>query len=302
MPLHSLENSNIFCILNRSPITLSILIASTLERRFPISQGYGTIFPLRKSGGSDASAIKIYATHYTDSVLFPLGPVFLQWEKFPEVFLKDRAAFSNVPSVSAASMINLRGKNSSLIASHIALTEEQLGDGREWLFDTTSPSLADVSLHFILSWIKAAPGTDSVFDEKNVPCTLKASSTTVSYCLLICTLQWLARMSEYLDSGKSTLSVSKIKGDEAARRIASAAREDYSVLGFDLVEAMRLGLKEGDIVQVAPNDTGRAFPTTGKLVGLNQEEFVLETTSSFGVFRCHFPRIGFTARVPKPKL
>ncbi|KAF8915912.1 hypothetical protein CPB85DRAFT_1292377 [Mucidula mucida] len=257
------------------------LIASTLERRFPISQGYGTLFPPRKGGGSDASAIKIYAKHYTDSVLFPLGPVFLQWEKFPEVFLQDRAAFSNVPSISAASMINVRGKNLSLIASHIALSEEQLGDGREWLFDTTSPSLADVSLHFILSWIKAAPGTESVFDEKKAPRTLK----------------WLSRTTEYLSNLKSTLSVTKITGDEAAKRIASGTHEDYFVVGFDLVEAMRLGLKDGEIVQVTPDDTGRAFPTTGRLIGLSQEEYVLETTSSFGVFKCHFPRIGFTVRV-----
>ncbi len=102
-------------------------------------------------------------------------------------------------------MINVRGKNLSLIASHIAsrvndanhlltdaspsfiqaLSEEQLGDGREWLFDTTSPSLADVSLHFILSWIKAAPGTESVFDEKKAPCTLKARFPSFSRTVLL---------------------------------------------------------------------------------------------------------------------
>lgn len=71
---------------------MSSLIASALERRFPPSQGYGTLFPERKSGGSDASLIKIYAQNYVDTVLFPLGPVFMPWDKFPDAFLKDRAA------------------------------------------------------------------------------------------------------------------------------------------------------------------------------------------------------------------
>lgn len=52
---------------------------------------------------------------------------------------------------------------------------------------------------------------------------------------------------------------------------------------------------------------GRKHPTTGKLVGLNLEEFVLETGGSAGVVRCHFPRIGYsikaagTAADPKAK-
>ena len=33
------------------------------------------------------------------------------------------------------------------------LLEEQLSDGREWLFDTKSPGYGDFSVHFIYSWI-----------------------------------------------------------------------------------------------------------------------------------------------------
>jgi len=41
---------------------------------------------------------------------------------------------------------------------------------------------------------------------------------------------------------------------------------------------------------------GPRFATTGKLVCLNREEFTIEIKGSAGVFRAHFPRIGFTAK------
>lgn len=47
---------------------------------------------------------------------------------------------------------------------------------------------------------------------------------------------------------------------------------------------------------------GRNHPTTGKLVELNHEEFVLETKGSLGsVIRCHLPRLGYSIK-GDPKL
>lgn len=34
------------------------------------------------------------------------------------------------------------------------LIEEQLSDGREWLMDTETPSLADLSVHYIWEWMQ----------------------------------------------------------------------------------------------------------------------------------------------------
>lgn len=69
------------------------LIASTLERRFPTSGGYGTIFPRRKNGGSrDTGLIKAFCKHYADTVLFGLAVPLIQWDKLPSVFVKDRSA------------------------------------------------------------------------------------------------------------------------------------------------------------------------------------------------------------------
>jgi len=71
------------------------LIASTLERRYPASDGYGTLFPRRKGGGlSDTGMVKTLAMYYFDRAVFPLAGFSLPFQKFPEAFLKDRADVS----------------------------------------------------------------------------------------------------------------------------------------------------------------------------------------------------------------
>jgi hypothetical protein len=50
------------------------------------------------------------------------------------------------------------------------LIEQQLNDSREWLFDTLSPSLADISLHFILAFVISLSRHISILDD-NYPFT-----------------------------------------------------------------------------------------------------------------------------------
>lgn len=58
-----------------------------------------------------------------------------------------------------------------------SLVEEQLSDSREWLFDSALPSLADISVHFVLAWAKSLDRKDSLFDVKRIPNTLQVSIT-----------------------------------------------------------------------------------------------------------------------------
>ncbi|KAJ7498962.1 hypothetical protein FB451DRAFT_1203674 [Mycena latifolia] len=257
------------------------LIASALDRRFPSSNGYGTIFPNKKhGGGADTGLVKAFAKYWADATLFPLAPALLPWEKLPAAFIKDRSTLRGPINVQA--MVASRGTALSMLSTHLALVEEQLSDGREWLFDTELPSLADVSVHFIYNWIKPFPGVDSLLDASTFPRSL----------------EWLARLTGYLGRLKQRQpTVAKITGQDAAARIAAAPFEPYSVVGFDAREAARLGLKAGDVVSIAPDDTGRNFGTVGKLVALNREEFVIETRGKAGLVRCHFPRLMFTARL-----
>lgn len=57
-----------------------------------------------------------------------------------------------------------------------ASIEQQLGDGRSFLFATTALSLADISVHFLLSWIRSFPGTKELFDAKRIPKAIEVRS------------------------------------------------------------------------------------------------------------------------------
>jgi len=67
------------------------LITSILERRFPASEGYGTLFPPAKSGGSTNNGlVNIYAQSFAVT-LFNSAASMVPWEKLPPAFLKDRS-------------------------------------------------------------------------------------------------------------------------------------------------------------------------------------------------------------------
>ncbi|KAF9462605.1 hypothetical protein BDZ94DRAFT_1260819 [Collybia nuda] len=263
------------------------LIASALERRFPVSAGYGTIFPRPKHGGSpDTGMVKAFARYYADAVLFPAAPSLIPWEKLPPSFVEDRSMFFGA-TINVDTIIASRGKSLTVLSSHLSLVEEQLDDGREWLFDTELPSFADISIHFIFNWLKGFKAARALYDAAALPHTLK----------------WLDRMSAFINKKRlAQVASQKLSGAQAATLIVSSEPESYDVVGFDNAEAERIGLKLGAIAQVFPDDTGRNYPTFGKLVGLNMDEAVFEVQGPQGLLRCHFPRLGFTilpGRLPR---
>jgi glutathione S-transferase len=70
----------------------SNIIIPALERRFPTSKGYGTVFPTSEDGKwTDTGMIKAFAKFYADGALFTPVLGLLPWtSQFPEEFIKDR--------------------------------------------------------------------------------------------------------------------------------------------------------------------------------------------------------------------
>ena len=70
----------------------SNLMVSVLERRFPPSAGFGTLFPKRNGGGkADTGLIKALSLSWADRVLGSLGSQMLPYNKFKQDFLDDRS-------------------------------------------------------------------------------------------------------------------------------------------------------------------------------------------------------------------
>jgi len=189
------------------------LIVSTLERRFPAANGYRTLFPSTTQGGkANTGLIRTFSKFYADNTLFPLAASLIPWDKLPAPFIEDRSKAScskilqsRIIAAHSACGLQLFGATidpkamanripgaHSTMSSHLVkyifrlflssysnytptqlLVEQQLSDGRVWLFETETPSLADISVQFIIAWARAFDRENVVFDPKQNPYTLQ---------------------------------------------------------------------------------------------------------------------------------
>ncbi|KAF7329683.1 Glutathione s-transferase [Mycena kentingensis (nom. inval.)] len=275
------------------------LIASVVERRFPTRNrdaspgAYRTLFPPRKgSERSDAGLIRLFVKNWVDSAFFRAVIPLIPWLHLPDVFLKDRgpllsgllpAGTTGDVDVNALNLAAARPAGIAALSAQLQILEEQLADGREWLFDTQGPSYADVAAVFPCRWAKRMPGVqDELFcaEQGRLPSTVS----------------WMARVEAHLEAlQKEQPDPVQLSGDEAAKEIVAGEYEPEEVVGLDEVEAKRLGFQRGDVVAVVMDGPGNV-PTSGALVALNKEEIVLEVTGEAGVLRVHFPRVDYTAK------
>ncbi|CAL1701069.1 unnamed protein product [Somion occarium] len=254
------------------------LIASVLERRFPPSEGYKSLFPPRKGGGkADTGLVKALTMYWTDRAVFPLAANSLPYSKFPPAFIKDRSAWLGT-QIDPKEVEARHPIVKSQIVSHLSLIEEQLSDGREWLLDTETPGLADLSSHFILSWIRYFRNLKDLFESGTFPSSVS----------------WLTRIAGYIDklNKENVAPFEAIDATKAAETICSALSSVHESVDFDDSEAGRLKVEQGEIVSVVPSDNAKV-PTIGKLLALNREQVVIETRGSVGTVLCHFPRLEF---------
>ena len=140
------------------------------------------------------------------------------------------------------------------------LYEEQLGDGREWFMDTETPGFVDISIHFALTWMRSFRDTRPIFDAVQYPRTVSVSTQSMLHVSPQKShpLQWLNRLDAIVKAKQqaSPPPLTKISGTDAAKEILASPFLDISGVGFDGVEAKRLGVGLGLRISVRPEDTG----------------------------------------------
>ena len=74
------------------------LVADVLERRFPPSEGYASLFPPRVGGGkADTGFVKAAAKYWTDAAIFPIIADSLPWSRMDPKLVADRSTVSLSP-------------------------------------------------------------------------------------------------------------------------------------------------------------------------------------------------------------
>jgi len=262
------------------------LIVTALERHFTPSAQHPTLLPKVKISGHVDSGLAKMLPLLAESGIITQAVTLVPWRELPAPLVRDRSAFLGI-TINPEQIAVSTGKTLSFFASHLQQLEEQLNDGREWLFNTETPGLTDLSLYGFFSWLRNLPAADGLINSKEFPYVVN----------------WLARFSALLamrESQRTTLT--SLTGDQACDIIISSDFESLDTVGFDVREASLLGVRKCDFVLVAPTDTGKDHPTSGKLIALNRSEIVIEIICSKGMIRCHFPRLYFSVKLAKSTL
>ncbi|KAI9759338.1 MAG: hypothetical protein M4579_002396 [Chaenotheca gracillima] len=153
-----------------------------------------------------------------------------------------------------------------------------LADGRDWVLKTPKPSLADIEVVWVFSWLA---------DMK------KTLAPHITEQMFPKVFAYVARFNAALSSAKSSAGKPpSIKGGEALRRIV-AAENTTTDMGID--ENDPFELKLGQNIEVWPIDSGFSHHDQGRLVGLSRNEVVFETQTKIGekTVKVHAPRHNF---------
>lgn len=110
--------------------------------------------------------------------------------------------------------------------------------------------------------------------------------------------RWIKRYNHALKNAQAAApKPTTLKGEAALDRITKAAsRSSVVVQSKDPYR-----LTKGQLVEIWPLDTGFNHRDRGELVGLNEEEIVLQVRTKHGddTILLHFPRIGYRLRKVK---
>jgi glutathione S-transferase len=234
----------------------SSCIARELERRFPEP----TLFPDGSRGLALALAV------WGDRFFEPgAGLAMTVNDQLPPELVKDRREFFT--HMDFASMAGRVPHLYAQVRAHLALLDQQLADGRAYLFGDR-PGLADATAWYPI-WM--GHGFLATFAE------LLAPFAHVQ--------RWQQRMRDIGHGRRSELDA------EAALAVARAAAPDPG-RGVDAADP--LALRAGQRVTVTPDDYGKV-PVTGDLVTLDPHEVAVRRVDDrAGEVVVHFPRLGYS--------
>lgn len=291
------------------------LICEALEHFFPESEGYQSLYPTAADGRSYRPMIRGFASYWTDRPLFRVTTGLIPSSVWRTSFGQDRAGLIG-HRLDPDKLEKKVPENLSRLDMQLSMLEP-LFDNKDtpWIFSTNSPSMADISVYYQLSWgsdIAAGRlinnltgGGTADTNEEGATAVFNAQRYPALYA-------WYKTLERYLENLPSTETkdpaftdvLEQLKSSPSLGRkslLLPTPRSSHAELD------RKCGLLEGVLVSVAPDDTGRDDPTTGTLVALSPEEIVLKPQilekPAEVQTRIHFPRLGFVVRpAGRPRL
>ncbi|TKA81821.1 hypothetical protein B0A49_00585 [Cryomyces minteri] len=259
------------------------LILEALEHVF--SDGHPSLYPVTADGRNYRPVIRGFASYWTDRPFFRVATGLIPSSVWRTHFGTDRAELIGHkldPNKLEAKV----PRNLSNLDLHLSILEPQFQSGDTWLFNTKTPSLADIALFYQLDWAcdiaagrgianLTGGGTRDTDTEGALP-VFNPSRYPAMHRWFLDMRKFLAELSSMetrreIDSSDDEW-LTQIKMYEAA---ADAPLVPTPVQAHKELDAKN-GLLPGTKVSVAPDDTGRDDPTFGTLIALSPEEVVIK--------------------------
>lgn len=219
----------------------------------------------------------------TASTLLPLDHGFLA----DPIFVADRAKLLGFDFRS--SVVQRQPAATSEILATLELLETTLlADGRQWLLKTEKPTTVDIEAIWPIAWL------DEI--ENALPPQFFGPDRFPFVC------GWLERFKAAVKIAQDRLGrIEEVSGAVAAQSIqsapAGAIQEQATVDDGDPI-ALRKGLKRGQHVSIWTNDVpGQSHKDSGKLLGFDRHEIVIQVQNGDATFQLHAPSAGFNIEV-----
>ncbi|RDL37606.1 uncharacterized protein BP5553_05039 [Venustampulla echinocandica] len=251
------------------------LIIQKLETFYPAS-------PTHPPLSSNPAQEKLLEGWVIDGGLFARGSQLLPTD-LPllkdEKFKKDREQMSG-RSWNQEDLERARPESLVYMREQFKFVEEQiLADGRDWVLGSgKGPGLADIEAVWVFYWLVDLPGA--------LPANLISAQQFPK------TFAWIKRFDAAVKAAAKKEGKPKtIKGPEA---LDIVSRSEFAEAEALVDSSDPTGLKKGQEIRVWPTDSGFSHKDSGKLVGLDGKEIVIEKKNKSGkTVRVHAPRHGF---------
>ncbi|CAK7227376.1 hypothetical protein SBRCBS47491_006548 [Sporothrix bragantina] len=171
-----------------------------------------------------------------------------------------------------------------------------LADGRDWILNTSDPSVSDIEAIWPFHWLASMPG--AFLDGSSKEPALSPEQFPRLFA-------WIDRFNVAIRAARKSQPglATKVDGVTAAQAIQTAAYFDAHSAAASPVDptdpvTRAAGLRVGQRVVLWPTDTGMTHKDVGKLVRLTADEVVIEVAANDDAppVLLHAPRHGFRVR------
>ena len=246
------------------------LICEALEHFFPESEGYQTLYPVAADGQSYRGVIRGFASYWTDRPLFRVTTGLMPASIWRSSFGRDRESLIG-HKIDPDKLEKKLPENLARLDMHLSILEPQLakseseGSVSPWVFSTSSPSLADLSLFYQLSWgsdIAAGGSSQTITAGETENKEVTGVTPVFNAQRYPGVFTWYRTLERYLDNLPAVEEERRNFNDVVKAMKASPALGKKSLLlptprSSHAELDKRCGLTEGTVISVAPDDTGK---------------------------------------------